>query len=200
MSSAAAAASEVASKISSSASVHNTLSKIFGKKSTTSHKSNKKKTLKATSVILLPANYKTAPRGRKKEELRESGNFQSCFISPEDTSDMLSKKIISLFPSLSISGFKIMRATKSGDLFEAKLLYCTGEAILSLIGNGPLLLMPRAAVVTPIVSQAETHIAVYNETVLQTDTESEEASSEKYGMCMLFAIVLSLLHLYLPSR
>ena len=56
--------------------------------------------------------------------------------------------------------------------------------------------MPRAAVVTPIVSQAETHIAVYNETVLQTDT----ASSEKYGMCMLFAIVLSLLHLYLPSR
>ena len=101
---------------------------------------------------------------------------------------MLSKKIISLFPSLSISGFKIMSATKSGDLFEAKLLDCTaGEAILSLIGNGPLLLMPRAAVVTPIVLQAETHIAVYNETVLQTDTESEEASSEKYGMCMLFA-------------
>ena len=112
---------------------------------------------------------------------------------------MLSK-IISLFPSLSISGFKIMSATKSGDLFEARLLDCTGEAILSLIGNETVLLMPRAAVVTPIVSQAETHSALYNETVLQTDTEGEEASSEKYGMCMLFAIVLSLLHLYLPSR
>lgn len=112
---------------------------------------------------------------------------------------MLSKKIISLFPSLIISGFKIMSATKSGDLFEAKLLDCTGEAILSLIGNGPLLLMPRAAVVTPLCHRLKL-IAVYNETVLQIDTESEEASSEKYGMCKLFAIVLSLLHLYLPSR
>ena len=74
---AAALSSEVASKISSSASVHNTLSKVFGKKSTTSHKSNKKKTLKVTSVILLPANYKTALRGQKKKNWK-SGNFQSC--------------------------------------------------------------------------------------------------------------------------
>ena len=79
---AAALSSEVASKISSSASVHNTLSKIFGKKSTTSHKSNKKKTLKATSVILLPAAYKTAPRGWKKEELRERAAIFRAVLYP----------------------------------------------------------------------------------------------------------------------
>ena len=79
------------------------------------------------------------------------------------------------------------------------------EAIISLIGNGPLLLMPRASVITHIVSQAETHIAVYNEAVSQTDTESEVTSSEKYGIlymhvqCLLWYFPFYIF-IYLPDE
>lgn len=161
-------ASAIASKVSTSA--HTTLSKIFGKSS--SKGTIKKKTkAKATSVILLPSGSKTVPRGRKREQLRDSGHVQSCYISIEDDCDTLSEKIVSMFPSLKIAGFKIMNATKSGDLFEAQLPQLNGEFIMELTGNGPLFIIPRAAVVAPIVSPQ-----------VKTESENEITGISRHGM------------------
>ena len=145
------AASEIASKMSSSESVHNTLKKIFGQKSLRKGGASKSKSLKPTTVILLPNGTKTLPRGKKKDSLRESGYIGSCIISPDDNSASLTKKIVSIFPSLNVAGFNIMTSTKSGDIFEARLPDVNGETVTDFIANGPLLISSRAAVVTPIV-------------------------------------------------
>ena len=101
--------------------------------------------------MLLPHSTKTLPRGRKKDSLRDSGNIASCMIGPNDNEETVNEKIITLFPSLRVAGFKMMTTTKSGDVFEAeKLPNFDGETILEFIGNGPLLLQSRAAIVAPI--------------------------------------------------
>ena len=161
-------ASEVASKVASSQTVHSTLSKIFGKKSSKGSTSKKfsVKILKPISIMLLPPGTKTIPRGKNKDKLRDSGNLLSCTISPDDTKEIVTEKVVSLFPCLKVGGFKIMRSTKSGDIFEADLFDANGDNILEFVGNGPLLLSSRTAVVAPMASQ-----------------QSDIIESKKLGMC-----------------
>ena len=73
-----------------------------------------------------------------------------------------------LFPSLKIAGFKII---KSGDLFEAQLPQLNGEFIMELTGNGPLFIIPRAAVAAPIVSPQ-----------VKTESENEITGISRHGM------------------
>ena len=71
-------------------------------------------------------------------------------IGPNDNEETVNEKIITLFSSLRVAGFKMM-TTKSGDVFEAKKWpNFDGETILEFFGNGPFLLQSRAAIVAPI--------------------------------------------------
>ena len=104
-----------------SQTVHSTLSKILGKKSSKHSMSRKLsvKMLKPISIMLLPPGTKTIPRGTNKDKLRDSGNLLCCTVSPDVTKEIVTERVITLFPCMKVGGFKIMRSTNSGDIFEA---------------------------------------------------------------------------------
>ena len=104
--------------------------------------------------------------GKTRTNFQDSGNPLSCTISPDDTKEIVTEKVVTLFPCLKFGGFKIMRSTKSGDIFETDLFDANVDNILKFVGNGQLLLSGRTAVVAPMASQ-----------------QPDIIESKKLGMC-----------------
>ena len=91
----------------------------------------------AVTVICVDATSVSIPR--KKAKLKSDEKTKLCIISPTDSNEEVSSKINKLF----VKNVKMLRPTKSGDLFDIEE-NLNGEDLLELIGSGCLYVKPVA--------------------------------------------------------
>ena len=110
----------------------------------------KAKKEKAITVICVDCSAITIPRD--KARLKSNGQMRLCLVSPSDDKEKISVKLNEAFGK----PVKVVRATRSGDLFDAHDM--DGEEVLDAIGGGCLYVKPcniPSAIVKPqLVCQA----------------------------------------------
>ena len=150
-----------------SSSVHSTLNKIFNKKGRKAVATKRKAELpieddtrraskksrsadnKESAITVVRVEHTVISIPRDKLKLKELGLMQFCLISPMDSKETVAAKLNEVFNE----EVKILRATKSNDLFEVNQM--NGEELLDMIGSGCLYVKstkkPATAAVQPTI-------------------------------------------------